>query len=639
MPPRLLRFLPLLLVAAPAQAFDYLEHSYLSDRACREAQRKLARVLKPGDDSLAARYLALSLTCPEAWDRPYCLDGYKQVEGGLNRLEAPPAESGDHSITLGDFAALPDHLATFGAVRGLPQAAREGLTTRVLEWLATEGDAGGVISDVAEDACETPESIGWGWLEPLFREPTSPELPSSPLVRAPAKKVVSDPAGPYSFDNPQYLDLVLQNHSHFGPEAYRTWSGFHATARDLARTPCEQVIPHDADLFENLADDLAGFEEIDWDDLSELELEQKGCALVAERIRLRVVEWGRRASPELSEPVRSQIARLAAAPSPERDALASSLVMPLIGLVFEGAGLHFLQDGLSGGHVRLQRLAYELQDSRYHHDADSANGVPARVSTATGSEELVLFGDGYVLATPTPDASCDEDPAGLAPEQVTHCLILRQRKLLLTTTTASLLHWAETPDDGYVRRHLPVVAPGQPAPADAATAQIERGALPTPPPLFSYQSFLFSTSLDATGGPPQVGVRTVFLTELDARANWMTSYHFGLLTRLAQPDQAELTTEFSFMFHWRYAARFLINAGPYAFLGAGGFDERVTPFFGVGPNIGVSVLPEGWIRLPLEISLSYRVPFRLLDASLPLDQQRVRIDAHWVELAVGLAFM
>jgi hypothetical protein len=635
------RLLPLLavLASAPASGFDYLEHSFITDQACLQAQRELGRLLEEAaEEGLAARYLALSLTCPESWDRPYCAGGYKQLEGGLNRLQAPPAQSHDHSITLGDFSALPDHLSEFGAVRGLARAARDGLTTRTLRWLARTGDAGGVISDVAEDACEARGPLHW---EVLYREPDrvgpSVELPASPLLRAPAQKVVSDPAGAYSFDNPQYLDLVLHNHGHFGREAYRNWTGFHVTARDLADAACEQVLPPDRALFKALARGLAPFDQVGWRGAADDAVVEQGCRVVAERVRLRILDWAQRAPPERVAPVRAQVARLSGPGSVERDALARSLVTPLLALVFEGAGLHYLQDSLSGGHVRVQRLAYDLETSRYQHDADSVHGVVARVTTAESSEEVVLFGDGYLLGTPLLASRCEGEESGWSPLQVTHCLLQRQRAVILRASTASLLRWAQGPGNAFSRRHLMVVAPGDPRPPEGV--EIPRGELPTPPPPFSYQSFLFSTSADVLGGPPQLGVRAVFLHELDSRANWMTSYHFGLLARLGRGPQSQLSGEFSYMFHWRWAARFLLNGGPFAFVGLGDFDRGASPFLGVGPNLGFSVLPEGWIRLPLEISLSYRLPVRLLDGRVPLRETRPRVDAHWIELSLGLAFL
>lgn len=606
----------------------------MTDLACRDAQRLMAKEGGPLSQAEAVRYLALSLTCPVSWDRPYCERGYKQLEGSVNLLEAPPAISGDHPITLGDYSALPDHLSSFGAVKGVPQAARDGLTTRALGWLARTGDAGGVVSDVAEDACETRDPLRW---DVLYAEQTDTTrwapLPHTALERAPARKVVADPAGAYSFDNPHYLDLVLHNHGHFGSDAYRNWTGFQTVARELSAAACEDVLPDDRGLYRRLARGLG----------PGLTRDSEPCAIVAERLRRRVLEWAARAPAEQVAPVRAQVDALQGEPSAAREALARGLVSPWVSLVFAGAGLHYLQDMLSGGHVRVQRTAYDLRRSRYEHDADSANGVPAVVTTWGSSEELLLHGDGFLLDAPSPGARCDVAHEGpRSPEDVTHCHLVRQREALRAGTTAALLHWALGEDasaNGYVVRHLLTGAPGHPTPPHTRDRIVPSGTLPSPPPPFSYQSFLFSTSLDAAGGAPQVGVRTVFLTELDRRANWMTSYHLGLLARLGSGEQSQLSGEFSYMFHWRWAARFLVNAGPFAYVGLGDFDTGASPFLGVGPNVGVSVLPEGWIRLPLEVSLHYRMPLRLLDARRPLREQRPFIEAHWVELSVGLAFL
>jgi arginase family enzyme len=49
------------------------------------------------------------------------------VEGNLNRLRDLPGAGGGHSVTLGDFSALADHLIEFGPVRGLAKAEEDGL--------------------------------------------------------------------------------------------------------------------------------------------------------------------------------------------------------------------------------------------------------------------------------------------------------------------------------------------------------------------------------------------------------------------------------------------------------------------------------------------------------------------------------
>ncbi|MFN7131249.1 MAG: hypothetical protein ACK4N5_04150, partial [Myxococcales bacterium] len=429
MPARLLLPLALLLVALPgrAWAFDYLEHSFFSDRACLEAQRRLAPLARTHAD-VAERYLALSLFCPEKWERPYCAGGYKQLEGSLNRLEEPPTESGDHPITLGDYAALPDHLTEWGPVRGMPRADQEGLTLRTFEWLDETGDARGVIADVAEDACETGDPVEWqrlerdvaAGLEELGQSEDALPLPVLlPTARGPIARGPHDPSGPYSFDNPQYLDLVLRNHHHFGVSSWATWTGFHTAAFAIASTPCEERLAFSASRLSSLSRGFPAFEEVRWKSLPDDELRSRGCALLAERVKRRAREWAVRADPALVEPVRPLLDALATgAPRP-------SLASAVMALVFEGVGLHFLQDSLAGGHLRVERAAYGLEDSRYMHDTDGRHGVSAELATRAGTRRFVAFGDSYLLGHAGTEADrCDWQalPAA-APDLVSACLL------------------------------------------------------------------------------------------------------------------------------------------------------------------------------------------------------------------------
>lgn len=649
-------------VSSSAGAFDYLEHSFFSDRACLEAQRRLGPAAAE-DEQAGARYLALSLYCPERWDRPYCADGYKQLEANLNRLAAPPAESGDLAITLGDISALPDHLTSFGPVRGLPRAHQDGLLRRTLGWLRSTGDAGGMEGDVAEDACETERPIDWPGLERTLaaaaaQKDFSAQLPASfweLRARAPLLRGAREPSAAYTFDNPQYLDMVRSNSAHFNPLSHETWTGFHATARRLLEQSCPELLALDDGDLEDLADGLSDFVDLDFGALPPELRGERGCAVLAERIRRRVLDWSERAEPSLVEPVRRWVRVLAEGPGLDRDALTRRLVPAVLSLVFEGAGLHFLQDGFAGGHVRVSRAALSIEESRYEHDFDSEHGVAAYVRTERRVESQLLFGDDFLLGRLESGARCDNSRLGSpTPELVTACVLERQQARVLLSTTASLLDWAlpdgvSDADDvnaprrcaqegalpAFVCAQLPTAAPSLVRPSTGATLS-RLGALPIPPPPFAYQSFLVSTSLDLAGGPPELGVRAVFLSSLGSPANWMTSYHFGLMTRLGGGATSQVLGEFSYMFHWRWAARFLVNAGPYAFAGLRGLGQGDVPFAGLGPNVGISLLPEGWILLPLEVTLSYRMPLRLLDGREGLT---ARIEAHWLELAVGLAFI
>lgn len=643
----------LLIVALPGEshAFDYLEHSYFTDRACRTVQGELARAAA-SDPKVGTRYLALSLFCPERWDRPYCAEGYKQLEGSLNRLAEPPAQSGDHPITLGDFAALADHLENVGPIGTVAQAKEDGLTGRLFDWLTTTGDAGGVISDVAEDACET-DAVDWRQVEadveaPSAAAPSSVErwmaAPFAPLARG-----VQDPSGAYSFDNPQYLDLVLRNHTHFGEKAYAAWLGFHTTAVDVSRRSCAELMALESGDLEDLSEGLLAFEALDWDALEPAPRKQKACALVAERLRLRVLEWSKRAAPELVEPVRSLIAQLEEE-APVTSVLAEALVPPVLSLVLEGSGLHFLQDGFSGGHVRMDRLAYGLEDSRHIHDADSRSGVAATRGTPSGVQRFHAWGDGYLLGTaPAGALRCTEPSESLSEGEVSACLLKHQRGLVASSTMASLIDWAlegepgregacEAAEDSpasWVCRALPTRATiGAGLERGTPPSVLGRGTMPPAPPPFSYQSLLISTGAELRGGPPQIGARAVFLSALGARANWMTSYDLGVLASVGPTGGVQ--GEFAYSFHWRWAARFLLHAGPFVFVGMEEIGTaRSGAIAGVGPTFGLTLLPEGWIRMPLDFTVSYRMPMTLVDSRRGIGVHRFH---HYLELSLGLAF-
>ena len=319
---RVVAVLMLLLSLAPgsARAFDYLEHSFFTDRACQSAQETLKRELLSSDHSapLLPRYLALGLVCPLQPVKYYCSADYKQAHSALSRLSAPPAKSRDHSLTLGDIAALPDHLSAFGALRTLDGAERPGLITEVLRLLEPGADEPrALIRDVAEDACETDGKVAWDEVEydiatsiQRIQQPETPPQMAPGSWQAP-KRGPSDPAGLYSFDNPHYLDLVLNNQHHFGEEAYGSWTGYHATSLALSNRPCEELLSLDEDQLEDLAEGLSQYESLDWDDLEPETRRAKSCALVAERIGERVDYWLKSAEPSSPGPsAQSRAARL-----------------------------------------------------------------------------------------------------------------------------------------------------------------------------------------------------------------------------------------------------------------------------------------------------------------------------------------
>ena len=652
---RLVSVLLLLLSLAPgsARAFDYLEHSFFTDRACQSAQETLKRELLSSDHSapLLPRYLALGLVCPLQPVKYYCSNDYKQAHSALSRLSEPPATSRDHSLTLGDIAALPDHLSAFGALRTLDGAERPGLITEVLRLLEPGADEPrALIRDVAEDACETDGKVAWDEVEydiatsiRRLRQPETPPQMAPGSWQAPIRGP-SDPAGLYSFDNPHYLDLVLNNQHHFGEEAYGSWTGYHATSLALSKRPCEELLSLDEDQLEDLAEGLSQYESLDWDDLESETRRDKSCALVAERIGERVDYWLKSADPSLTRP----IGAITRGPIAKDPMLMRATVSALLGLVYEGAGLHFLQDNLAGGHLRVDRAAHGLGMARHLHDTDGRRGVIADLSLSMGIQAAVLFGDSYLLGNAGEVAPSDcSAPSAQEPALQTACHLQKQRALIVEQSAASLIHWATggpsledldctTPENRLC--HLSI------EPVRASQSIVEpRGTLPLSPPRFAFQSLATSLSMDAAGRGTQSGLRLVFLSALGQEAGWMTSYHFGFMQTTRPFNDAfngnEFLTEFSFMFHWRWAARFLINAGVYTYGGFQGLGEDVSVLWGLGPNVGMTLLPEGWTKIPLEFTFSYRFPLTLLNSRYGLTTEAIRGEAHWLELAIGLAFM
>jgi hypothetical protein len=666
--------------ALPATAYDYIEHTFFTDRACLEAQTRLgARIDQQGADTeTIARYLALALACPETWDKPYCADGYKQLEAGLNRLEAPPSESGDLAATLGDYAALPDHLSRFGPIRGLSRIGTHGLTFDSWLWLTGEpDDAGGVIGDVAEDACETDNLVPWARVEHdistfLRRTDQQGELeavPASlltPVVRSPIPMGPSDPAGAYSFDNPHYLDLVLRNHSHFGEQAFSTWLGFHSAAVSVGTQGCENIIDFDADQLEDLADDMPGFDEINWDKLLREDQKARGCDMLREAMRRRLAEWSERADPALVAPVKEVLAELASSDGGGR-VLLDRVTVATTALIMEGSGLHYLQDGLAGGHLRTIRSKEELGEVRYDHHADNRDGVVAIFQTRTGEYPFVAFGDTYMLGPVQLDAALDcdwstFDSTVVAPDVVSTCLIQHQRGLLVATTTASLIDWAlggtlygaskharplesatcpqDGSLDGFVCRTLPArptLVSGQNDTSGHLVTRMHHGSIPVPPPVFSYESLSIDLGVEATGDASQFGLHLSLLKELDDRANWLTSHRLGVRSTIGDGDLNQFLMDYAYGFHWRWAARFLVDARAEVFGGLRGLDSDVAFFGGVAPVFSITGLPEGWTKMPLEFSVGYRLPLVFYGSNSGFFEDV--IGGHWITVGLGLAYM
>ena len=679
-----------LVFAGDALAFDYLEHSYFTDAACHRAQLMIAERLEASESrqdrgALAARYLALGLFCPASWQPRYCQDDEKLLIGSIHDLAEPPLQSHDVSLTLGDYASLPDHFASFGPVKGLPLAGEGGLWDWTATWMTRRrpGGVGGTVEDVAEDACETNDLPDWHHIEAdidayLERAATSPvaipEVFLSPLAREAIPRGPADPAGAYSFDNPHYLDLVLRNHNHFGVQAYSSWIGFHGAAVEISQRSCAQTIALEDRRLERMARRIPGFEQVDFGDLSEPERAIKACALLGEVVRDRLSSWRARADTRLLEPIEEELDLLLdeefALSSPQRAIEAAKLLedasVAVMSLVFEGSGVHFLQDGLAAGHMRTIRTRGGLLEARHDHDLDNRHGVVAIFHTREGVFPFVAFGDSFLLGPQHADVpevcSGFEASSSMTRAQVSMCLIQHQRGVVTATSMASLLDWAlggtlygqqapETDEpsmctarqglERFVCAHLPSRATfvgGEDSPAGAAGEVMYKGSLPVPPLPYAYEALTTRIGFDVSGRAPQVNVSFTLLSELDDLANWLTSYRVGLTTSVGQGVSQQGFLDFTYSFHWRWAARVLVEGGVSTFAGFRDFDTDSQFFMGLSPVAGLTVLPEGWTKGPLELSLSYRLPINAFVAREGFFRRPI-LDGHWIYFGLGLAFM
>jgi hypothetical protein len=667
--------------SATASAFEYIEHTYFSDRACLEAQRRLGAHLDEtgGDKGDVARYLALALTCPRSWEQPYCRDGDKQLQAGINPLTAPPPDSGELAVTLGEFSALVDHLSKFGPIAGLGRIGPMGLTYETWSWLTGEpGDAGGVIGRVAHQGCRHGDYVPWervehdisSFMKRVDARGEFEEVPPgllSPVVREPIPAGPSDPSGTYSFINPHYLDLVLRNHSHFGEHAYSAWLGFHSAAVSVSGRSCEEILAFDAAQLGRLASRVDGFERLDWEAMDEDAQARSGCAMLRTATRQRLVHWAEQADPELVDPVRQTVETLAGADDRAPVQL-DDVVVALTSLVMEGAGLHYLQDGLASGHMRTIRSKEQLSEVRYDHDADNREGLVALLQTRSGGYPFVAFGDTYLLGPVQFSVPVDCDWSTLAQSEpskalVSSCLIQHQRGILVATSAASLVDWGlggtlydaapdkvsqqpaacerDNPLEAFVCRALPV-RPTRVAGEDSASGwvleRMPHGSIPVPPPMFGYESLSFGIGLEATGDATQLGLHLTLLSELDDRANWLTSHRMGLRSTYGQANLNQFMLDYAYGFHWRWSARFLVDARGEIFTGLRGLDDDVAFFTGVAPHFSLTILPEGWTKLPVELSLGYRFPMVFYGSDAGFFGEGF-VGGHWVLLGLGLAFM
>lgn len=688
----------LLLGVLPAQALDYLEHSFFTDRACWQAQKSLLPLLESLGDpqnlqqsqqhaELRARYLALALVCPERPAIFYCVDERKAVTSHINRTSNEPWTSSSHPVTLGDYSALGDHLSRLGPIRGLGGARERGLTYDFFRWFSRgHGSVGGVTQSVGKAACWETLDVDWARVEqdieqtlaPMFttaKPEAVPENLLNPLRRDRAPIGPHDPSGLFSFSNPHYLDLVLRNHHHFGAQAYDTWLGYHTASIAIATSSCESTFALRPSEARRIAQGIKGFENVRWTKLDKLSLAKTGCAMLGELTRQRLLQWRSRADLRLSQPLHNffeQLAQIDYTSAPEKtkvDALTEAqlrkeldaVVAALVGLVFEGSGVHFLQDGFAGGHVRTIRTRGGLAEARYDHDHDNAEGVTAILRTRAGDFPFIAYGDKHMLGTPVnKEDDCEWKKVShltTSPEQVRACLIRHQRGLIVASSAASLLDWAlggllfEPVDkdrceqgniEAAVCNLLPVTAvtaPGELPSRASLVSGIHRSTLPVPPPPFAYESLVTLAAFDVAGNNTQYGLQLTILSELDTFANWMTSYRGALFLSPGEGDSNRFVGEFSYNFHWRWSARFMLEAGTFAFAGFRGLGEQISFLSGLGPSAGLVALPEGWVKIPLELSISYRFPMRFFTSRDGFFGKSFGIEGHWLQFGLGLAFM
>lgn len=552
----------------------------------------------------------------------YCKDSYKVKSSYINYFSKKQKLDGEYSLSLGDVTALADHIAHYGPLKNIPRAKNEGLLRYIEDYLGqVDEGADGFIEDVAEDSCELEQPIAWEKLSASIEESfknnlITPTRSFMPVERAPLPKSSSDPAGVYTFDNPQYLDLILNNHHHFGNRSYETWLGYHANAISIKNKTCDEIFPTD--------DDCMSFKESIHKQVLRLihSIEDKDYLV---SIREELVKDKNLTSQTLER-----------------------ITTNFISLVFEAGGIHFLQDNFSGGHLRGNRGDMNLEDARYFHDTDSKNGVIAYLQTSHNDLSFLSYGDDFLLShSDFSDLSaCKSDSKSRSVTSA--CLLVKQRELILGATAASLLDWAHggvaydedcnPKKNPKLCKYLPT-SPVSSEPVYVALKsrkKIRRADLPQSPPDFSYQSLTFQKAFNNSNDILHLGMNLSLLNSLGSEATWLTSYNLSWNYAHAE-NFGKNSFEFSYMFHWRWATRFLIGAAPYLELGEQYKDGVRKLYSGLGTKVGFSILPEGWIRLPLEFGVYVKTPLNLYDPEGV--KTRTNENSQIIEVSVGLAFL
>lgn len=605
-----------------AFALNFIEHSFFTDLSCDLALKQLESKLHK-NQSLVPKYIALSLFCPVNMEEDYCSDEYKHVKSYINRLDGVPSKTGKHSVSLGDIAAWADHIANYGPIKSYPRASREGLLLELEEWLEGEDETvGGVLEDVAEDSCESRNPVEWAKHKESIMEQLKNPIRidskfSMPGNRKELVKGPHDPAGLYSFDNPQYLDLILNNHHHFGSRSYETWLGFHATAIDISGKKCEDIYEGDSN-----------------------------CTKFRSLVKKRIQQWAK--FEKIENPILLKAISALKNNSPGARDLLDRSSTALISLLFEGGGNHYLQDNFAGGHLRGNRGDLSLEDARYFHDTDNKNGVFAEFKSSTKSFSFLAYGDDYLLGPGSLEVFQDcKVKSKNSKDQAANCILKQQKAMIVAATTSSLLDWAyggvmyekkcDPKKNSFICENLPTKPVVSSQVEDTSKVKIlKRASLPQPPPRFSYQSLSLSHAFNEDNEILNDGLNLSFLSSLGNEAGWLTSYNFGLNYSHGN-SYGKNSIEMSYMFHWRWAARFLINASPYIEIGKQVKSGVSKDVYGIGTKLGVSLLPEGWIRIPLEINFTVKTPLNLYDPNKLKTSKDENSQTY--ELSIGLAFL